>query len=223
MADVRYCDHMQSHESMHSTRVSTAANDDGTKRIALTFDDGPSGSSSTEEILALLDKYGIKATFFLVGQMIDANPDKVTAEFNAGHLIENHSRTHPEFSTLSRDQMVDELDTVTAQIRDLGIPQPQYFRPPYGDGDGSTLTALLEERGLTAVYWNIDSRDWEIHDVDTVHQNVLSDLQSAWDASRLTNVILFHDIQPHTPSVVDLLIPDLQNAGCQFVLIDAIA
>jgi peptidoglycan/xylan/chitin deacetylase (PgdA/CDA1 family) len=196
---------------------------DDTKRIALTFDDGPSGTESTESILALLDKYGVKATFFVVGTMIQANPDKVTAAYDAGHLIENHSRTHPEFSKLSADEMAAEIDSVTTQIRDLGIPDPDYFRPPYGDGDGATLSTILDERGLTPVYWTIDSRDWEIPDAETVHQNVLRDLRNAWGAGRLTNIILFHDIQPHTPDVIDALIPDLQDEGCEFVQVDAIA
>jgi len=220
MADVPYCDHMVSHPATRSMQL--AAADNGSKIIALTFDDGPSQTNSTEQIHALLDKYGIKATFFVVGTMIDVNPDKVSAAHDAGHLIENHSRTHPEFSTLSRDQMVEAIDSVTAQIVDLGIPSPQYFRPPYGDGNGATLSDLLDERGLTAAYWSIDSRDWEIPNAETVHQNVLRDLRNAWDASRMTNIVLFHDIQPHTPTVIDLLIPDLQDEGCEFVQIDAV-
>lgn len=222
MADAPFCDRIQSPpaSSMHLFAATAATN--GNRVVALTFDDGPSGSDSTENILAVLDKYGINATFFLVGMMIENNPDKVISEYEAGHLIENHSRSHPEFSTLTYDQMVNEIDSVTAQIEDLGIPAPEYFRPPYGDGDGASLASILDERGLTPVYWSIDSRDWEIPDVDTVHQNVLRDLRAAWAANRLTNIVLFHDIQPHTPDVVDALIPDLQDEGCQFVLIDAI-
>lgn len=195
---------------------------DGTKLIALTFDDGPSGSDSTENILAVLEKYGIEATFCVVGQMMDYNAEKVSAEHDAGHLIVNHSRTHPEFSTLTYDQMCEEIDTTTKQITDLGIPTPDYFRPPYGDGDGATLTQVLSERGLTPLYWTIDSRDWEIPDAETVHQNVLSDLRNAWDAGTQDNIILFHDIQPHTADVIDALIPDLQNEGCTFVQVDAL-
>jgi peptidoglycan-N-acetylglucosamine deacetylase len=197
-------------------------NGDSSKLIALTFDDGPSGSDSTERILAVLDKYGVSATFCVVGTMIDNNADKVVAEFQAGHLIENHSRTHPEFSTLDYDHMAQEIDSVTAQIEGLGIPTPDYFRPPYGDGDGATLAQVLSERGLTPLYWSIDSRDWEIPDAETVHRNVMNDLQAEWDAGKLSNIILFHDIQPHTPDVIDALIPDLQSAGCEFVLVDAI-
>jgi peptidoglycan/xylan/chitin deacetylase (PgdA/CDA1 family) len=193
------------------------------KRIALTFDDGPSQSGSSDEILALLDKYGVKATFFVVGSMIEANPDQVQREHDAGHLIENHSVTHPEFSGLSEDQMIEEIDQVSQQIEDLGIPRPDYFRPPYGDQDGDTLSTILEERGLIAVLWTIDSRDWEISDPDVVHDNVMSDLRDAWDRDELTNIILFHDIQAHTPAVIDRLIPDLLAEDCEFVQIDAIA
>lgn len=192
------------------------------KRIALTFDDGPSQSGSTDEVIALLEKYGVKATFFVVGMMIDANPAQVQRAHDAGHLIENHSVTHPEFSTLSADGMAGEIDPVTQKIVDLGIPAPQYFRPPYGDRDGAALSAILEDRGLQALLWTIDSRDWEIHDPDTVYENVMSDLRDAWDREELTNIILFHDIQPHTPSVIDRLIPDLLAEDCDFVQVDAI-
>jgi len=231
MADVPHCDHMLFHppplvaapRRLAAFSLHPAAVEDATKRIALTFDDGPSGTSSTESVLDLLDTYGINATFFVVGLMIERNPEKVKAAFDRGHLIENHSRTHPEFSGLSEAQMIEEIDSVTAQIEALGIPTPQYFRPPYGDGDGSTLTSLLADRGLTPVYWTIDSRDWEIPDAAVVHANVLRDLRNAWGASQMTNIVLFHDIQPHTPAVIDMLIPDLLGDGCEFVMVDAVA
>lgn len=223
MGGAPYCNHMQSPPGLQIAALASADSAGGdVKRIALTFDDGPSGSDSTENILALLEKYGIKATFCVVGTMIANNPGKVVAESDAGHLIENHSRTHPEFSSLTPDQMAGEIDSVTQQLRDLGIDDPEYFRPPYGDGDGAALATILDQRGLTALYWTIDSRDWEIPDAETVHQNVLRDLRSAWDAGRLDNVILFHDIQPHTPDVIDALIPDLQDERCEFVLVDEI-
>lgn len=191
--------------------------------VALTFDDGPSDGDSTDRILAILNNYGISATFCVVGRQVESHPGKVTAEYRAGHLIENHSRTHREFSTLTYGQMVDEIDSVTAQIQGLGIPAPRYFRPPCGDGDGETLDRVLNERGLTALYWSIDSRDWEIHDVDTVHDNVLRDLRAGWDAGRRKDIVLFHDTQAPTPQVVDRLIPELLAEGCHFVLADAIA
>jgi peptidoglycan/xylan/chitin deacetylase (PgdA/CDA1 family) len=231
MADVPRCDHMLFHPppllvpSLRRAALSlrSTAAEAGTKRVALTFDDGPSGTSSTESVLDVLDTYGINATFFVVGLMIERNPDKVKSAFDRGHLIENHSRTHPEFSTLGEAQMIEEIDSVTAQIEALGIPTPQYFRPPYGDGDGSTLTNLLADRGLTPVYWTIDSRDWEIPNAETVYANTLRDLRNAWGAGQLTNIVLFHDIQSHTPSVIEMLIPDLVGEGCEFVMVDAVA
>lgn len=223
MGGAPYCNHMQSPPGVQTVASVTGGSAGAdAKRIALTFDDGPSGTESTENILALLEKYDIKATFCVVGSMIANNPGKVVAESDAGHLIENHSRTHPEFSSLTPDQMADEIDSVTQQLRDLGIDDPDYFRPPYGDGDGAALATILSERGLTPLYWTIDSRDWEIPNAETVHQNVLNDLRNAWNAGLLDNIILFHDIQPHTPDVIDALIPDLQDEGCEFVLVDAI-
>lgn len=220
MADTPCCTHMQAPPAgAHASASSDEA--DTTRRVALTFDDGPS-TTSTDQILALMNKYGIKTTFFVVGQMVENNGERSKAASDAGHLVQNHSFTHPEFSKLSADQMASEIDRTTAAMEALGLPAPVYFRPPYGDGDGATLAGILDERGLTPVYWTIDSRDWELPDVEQIHQNVLADLQAQWDRSNLTNIVLFHDIQAHTPAVVDLLIPDLVAAGCQFVRIDEI-
>ena len=196
---------------------------DSQKRVALTFDDGPSQSGSTDQILALLDGFGIKATFFVVGMQVEANPDQVRRAFDAGHLIANHSVSHPEFSTLSRNGMVAEVDPVNSRLEALGIPSPLFFRPPYGDRDGSDLADVLAERTMRSVLWTIDSRDWEIHDADVVYRNVLRDLRKAWQREALTNIVLFHDIQPHTPSVIESLVPDLIDEGCEFVQVDAVA
>jgi peptidoglycan-N-acetylglucosamine deacetylase len=197
-------------------------NSDRIKRIALTFDDGPSDSDSTDNILTVLDKYGVAATFCVVGRMVESHPEKVIMEYRAGHLIENHSRTHPEFSKLTYDQMAGEIDSVTAQIELLGIPAPKYFRPPCGDHDGATLTNILNYRGLTPLYWSIDPLDWAINDVETVHRNAVAALRASWNFSRTTNILLFHDTLPHTPRVIDMLIPELQAEGCRFVPVDAI-
>ncbi len=218
MADVPCCTNVQPAPKM---LLSQAVG--GDKRIALTFDDGPSGSGSTDQVLDLLDRFAIKATFFVVGQQVDANPDRVRRAFDSGHLIANHSVSHPAFSTLSRARMVAEIDSVNAGLADLGIPVPVFFRPPYGDRDGTDLSETLDERTMRAVLWTIDSRDWEIHDAPTVHRNVLRDLRQAWQRDELTNIVLFHDIQPHTPSVVESLIPDLVDEGCTFVTVDAVA
>ncbi|GAC1475663.1 MAG: hypothetical protein PVSMB8_00500 [Vulcanimicrobiaceae bacterium] len=218
MADVACCTHVEP-----APRIFPAASVDSQKRIALTFDDGPSGSGSTEQILALFDRFGIRATFFVVGRQVEANPAQVRRAFDAGHLISNHSVSHPQFSNLTRDDMVAEVDPVNAALEALGIPVPRYFRPPYGDRDGSDLADVLDERTMRSVLWTIDSRDWEIHDADTVYRNVLRDLRQAWQQGNATNIVLFHDIQPHTPSVVESLIPDLVDDGCAFVQVDAVA
>lgn len=197
-------------------------NSDGIKRIALTFDDGPSEGDSTDTILAILEKYGIAATFCVVGRMVERYSDKVVAEYRAGHLIENHSQTHPEFSRLTYDEMADEIDSVTAQIERLGIPASKYFRPPYGDGDGVALATILNDRGLTPLYWSIDPLDWAIDDAGTVHRNAMAALRASWNFGRFANIMLFHDTLPHTARVIDILIPELQAEGCRFVLVDAI-
>ena len=220
MAIVPCCTHLLKPPPMTFRRPAAASLDEP-NRVALTFDDGPS-TTSTDEVLALMEKYGIKTTFFVVGQMVANNGARSKRALDAGHLIANHSFTHPEFSKLSADAMASEIDSTTEAMAAFDIPAPQYFRPPYGDGDGSTLAQILDERGMTPVYWTIDSRDWELPSVDQIYQNVIADLQAQWDRSNFTNIVLFHDIQAHTPAVIDLVIPDLIAAGCDLVRIDEI-
>ncbi len=226
MSDTPCCTHMQAPPAtVFKTRPSSPAASvtpaDETKLVALTFDDGPA-TTSTDRVLALMESFGIKTTFFVVGQMVENNGSRTKAALDAGHLIANHSFTHPEFSKLSADGMASEIDRTTAAMVAVGIPVPSYFRPPYGDRDGAALAAILDQRGMTPVYWTIDSRDWEMPDVETIHQNVLADLRVQWDRSNFTNIVLFHDIQTHTPDVIEALVPDLIAAGCRFVRIDEI-
>lgn len=206
------------------------------KRIALTFDDGPSRSnpSQTVQILDMLAHFGrtfgiaIPVTFFVQGVCIDPKPSPENTVLRAhreGHLIANHSTTHPFFSSLNRAEMLTEITTTTELITGLGIPTPKYFRAPFGDTDGDDLRSVLAELGMTHVLWDVDSIDWNADESNSHHQILKRVMEGIIKNDQPTLIILFHDgpeNRSKTVQVIDALVPVLIGLGCEFVRVDAV-
>jgi peptidoglycan/xylan/chitin deacetylase (PgdA/CDA1 family) len=129
------------------------------RRVALTFDAGASGVP-LPKILAALCQAGIRSTFFLTGAWVQENPEGAKAIVADGHEIANHSTTHPDFTTLSDAEIVQELQTTEDIIQKaVGRSSRPYFRPPFGARDKRVLAAAWSV-GYRGVYWTIDSGDW---------------------------------------------------------------
>lgn len=131
---------------------------DDNKTLNLTYDDGPN-PATTGGLLELLDREGIKATFFFIGENIQRHPELVEEVFKNGHTVGNHSLSHPFMPTLSRARMTVEIDETNRLIEEITGHKPTLFRPPYGiiDGRGAQI---LAERRMTAVYWGAVTQDW---------------------------------------------------------------
>lgn len=129
----------------------------GNRQIALTFDDGP--SESTLDILAVLELYGISATFFCCGANVDRLPEISKATVVAGHEIGNHSYSHPPLLMHSKDYVRQELQKTQLAIQNATGKQPHLFRPPYGLRTPS-LTDIQSELDLTVVLWSVIGQDW---------------------------------------------------------------
>lgn len=129
----------------------------GSRQIALTFDDGP--SESTLDILAVLESYGISATFFCCGANVDRLPEISKATVVAGHEIGNHSYSHPPLLIRRKDCVRQELQKTQLAIQNATGEQPYLFRPPYGLRTPS-LTDIQSELGLTVVLWSVIGQDW---------------------------------------------------------------
>ena len=123
---------------------------------ALTFDDGP--SRFTPQLLDALSDYGIPATFFLVGRMAKKYPYLVRRIVVEGHEVGNHSWSHPNLRTVSRDRKLAEIARTDVLLRSLGA-EPLFLRPPYGAFDNSTVEAA-ESLGLSIILWSVDTKDW---------------------------------------------------------------
>ena len=131
----------------------------GRRRIALTFDDGP--SESTPALLDLLHRHNAKATFFVCGRNAERLPGVIRSIAKAGHEIGNHTWSHPRLDFTSAATMRDELGRTQSLIGDITGTAPRLFRAPYGVR-WFGLGAVQKELGLTGVMWTAIGRDWKL-------------------------------------------------------------
>lgn len=129
--------------------------------IALTYDDGPN-DRCTQELLEVLARHQVRATFFLIGKFVRQRPDLARAIQAAGHLVGNHTMTHPMLLFQPPRRVREQLAGCNAALEDaLGEPV-RYFRPPHGARRPDVLR-VARELGLKTVLWNVTARDWRPH------------------------------------------------------------
>jgi peptidoglycan/xylan/chitin deacetylase (PgdA/CDA1 family) len=128
------------------------------RTVALTFDDGP--GRSTAAILRVLAEKQVRATFFDVGINENVRPEAVRAIAAQGHLLANHTWSHPDMSRLDAAAQAREMDDAAAQQEGIVGTRPCFFRPPYGAFDSTTLN-LANARRMAVWNWSVDTRDWE--------------------------------------------------------------
>ena len=143
-------------------------------RVYLTFDDGPS-PHTTPYLLEMLEKEGVKATFFLIGKEAERYPELVEAIVNGGHSIGNHSHSHLFMPGLSTKLMEREIERTNQCVEEITGHAPVLFRPPYGMMDQRTK-AILSERSMHAVYWTQAPEDWTLPGSRSVVSRVLMKL-----------------------------------------------
>jgi peptidoglycan/xylan/chitin deacetylase (PgdA/CDA1 family)/tetratricopeptide (TPR) repeat protein len=194
------------------------------KTVALTFDDGPH-PKYTELVLALLRKYGIRASFFEVGislGTVDA-AGKVTLSKNAeiskkvleaGHVIANHSYSHPVLPKLPEAQRTEEIEHTNLLLAQILGHKPELFRPPYGARNQAILQEVVTD-GLKSVMWNIDSLDWADPIPESIAMRVLHALNQTQKG-----VILFHDIHKQGVMALTPVIEELQRQEYTFLAYD---
>ena len=170
--------------------------------VGLTFDDGPSGSTSA--LLNALKQNGLRATMFNTGQNAAANASQVRAQVSAGMWVANHSYTHPHLTQLSQAQIDSEISRTQTAIAGAGGGTPKLFRPPYGETNASVKSAAAKY-GLTQIIWDVDSQDWNNASTDAIVQA----------AGRLTNgqTILMHDWPANTVAAVPRIAQGLAARG----------
>ena len=184
----------------------------GNKVIALTFDDGP--GPYTAHLLDVLDQYGAKATFFLIGSKVSSQANIVRSIHARGHQLGNHSWSHPELPKLPVDQIADEIDRTNDAIKQATGVTPAILRPPYGAVNGVVLEQL-RLRGMSSILWSVDTRDWADRNSDIVCSRAVA-------GARPGAVILMHDIHQTSVGAVPCILSALKQQGYSFVTVQGL-
>jgi len=184
--------------------------DDGPKVIALTIDDGPS-PVYTPQILQLLDKYQVTATFSMIGLQVDAHPGTAREVAAAGHMIANHTWSHVDLAVLSPVVIADQMNRATDAIHAVTGRVPTLFRAPYGAWSPVVLRHCVQT-GMTPLDWSVDPRDWSRPGVASIIGNIMRNTKTG-------SIILEHDgggNRSQTVAALKIVLPRLLAAGYQF-------
>jgi peptidoglycan/xylan/chitin deacetylase (PgdA/CDA1 family) len=181
-----------------TTAAPAAAATCGSGYVALTYDDGPTGSTGT--LLNALRARGVRATFFDIGSRVQGNPAAVRSVRDAGMWVHDHSWSHPHMTQLSAAQMRSELTMTQQALQQAAGLTPRIFRPPFGETN-SMLQSVASQLGLSVVTWTVDSQDW----------NGASTAQIVQAAGTLQpgGVILMHDGIQNTINAVPQIVANL--------------
>ena len=176
--------------------------------IALTFDDGP-WPETTDALLEGLAQRGVKATFFLIGNQIEARSDTVLKMAEAGHQIGIHSWDHVQLEGLTQAETRSQLDQCRAILSDLLGPVDLMLRPPYGFVDDN----LKQWADAPIICWDVDTLDWQDKNPDRILQTVLEETRDG-------SILLFHDIFPTSVEAALSCVDALLERGFRFVTLE---
>ena len=185
-----------------------ATEDTEEKILALTFDDGP--AETTERLVEGLNERGAKATFFVLGTLVERYPDAVDFAYASGNQIASHGWDHKhKFTALSDEALQTELENTAGAIREITGEDPPYVRPPCGAIDKATAAKI----DVPVMLWNIDPRDWESRNAEAVSDAIVN---GAFHGG----VIILHDMYDSTVDGVLAAIDLLQAEGWRFVTLE---
>lgn len=184
--------------------------DTNEKKIAISFD-ASWGANNTVKLLDILDKYKVKATFFLVGRWVDEFPNETKEIFKRGHEIGNHSNKHPNMTNISKKRMIDEIAETDAKLMAVTGKKTELFRCPEGAYNDTVLNTV-EESNHYCIQWDVDSIDWKNEDADKEYNRVMKKVKPG-------SIVLFHNSAKYTPTTLPKIIEKLKGEGYEFVKI----
>ncbi len=156
----------------------------GTRQLALTYDDGPN-DPHTQRLLEVLARHNVRATFFLIGRYVRQRPDIVREIVKAGHVVGNHTFTHPLLIFKSEAELRRELTDCRAALQDAIGEHSNLFRPPFG-GRRPAVLRIARELRLEPVMWNVTGYDWNAPPAATIERKITKQVRGG-------DVILLHD------------------------------
>lgn len=184
------------------------------KLIAFTFDDGPY-TPVTESLLDRLDTYNARVTFFTLGSRLDENADyRNTAKkaFDMGNQIASHTYSHSTLTSLSQEQLEQEIAKANAAVNNVIGMEPDAIRPPYGFINDNVSAAMKKH----IVLWGIDPEDWKYRDANTICNNIVS---HAYDGG----IVLLHDLYQTSVDGAIMAMEKLKDQGYAFVTVNELA
>ena len=181
--------------------------------VAPTFDDGPD-SKTTPKILKALQKYGARATFFVIGEKAKKHPDILRDIIAGGHQLGNHSWSHRRLPLLSEDAADEDLQRTQTTILDLVKVRMTVFRAPFSHIN-ERVSNIARKRKLHVVGWDLDSRDWTKLPPPSgeIAKRVCKDIRSGL-------IIIMHDDRPNMAEALDQMLAQLERMGLKCVTID---
>ena len=190
------------------------------KIVALTFDDGPD-EVFTPQILDILKKYNIKATFYVIGEKVQYNKKIIKREYEEGHEIGNHTYTHINVSKNSYNKIKKEIKDTQSAVKSVTGTYPKTFRPPYR-AINETLFDIIKSNHMKVVLWSdLDTKDWS-------NPGVYNIVKIIEEKAENGTIILLHDYnkirnnKSQTIQALEKIIPKMQSLGYEFVTIPEI-
>lgn len=188
----------------------------GSRQIALTYDDGPN-DPHTQRLLEVLASHGVHATFFLIGRYVRRHPEIVRKIVQAGHVVGNHTFTHPLLTLKSEAEIRQELSACRAALQDVIGAHSNLFRPPFG-GRRPAVLRIARELGLETIMWNVTGYDWDAPPAAVIERKIAKQIRGG-------DVVLLHDgghkqigaDRSQTVIATDRLIARYKAKGYEFV------
>jgi peptidoglycan-N-acetylmuramic acid deacetylase len=190
--------------------------DSSEKNIYLTFDAGYE-NGCTEQILSVLQKHNVKATFFLVGSYIRENPDIVKKLVDGGQIIGNHTNTHPDMGQISDlESFSQELNATAEAYKEVtGQEMSKYYRPPQGKYNEENL-AMAQELGYKTIFWSLAYVDWYEDDQPTKEEAFAKLIPRIHNGA----IVLLHSTSKTNAEILDELLTEWEKLGYKFKSLD---
>ena len=184
---------------------------EGKKLVALTFDDGPS-SDTTPKLLDVLHQKDVPATFFMLGYMINRDPELAKKVEKLGHEAASHTMYHQNLVRIPESAVQSDISEFNTAFQAALGHLPKFTRPPYGNTNGIVSAKI----GNPLILWSVDTLDWKIKTTDSI---ISTTMDEVYDGA----IILMHDIYPTSVDAVPVLIDTLRQNGYEFVTISELA
>ncbi len=197
-------------EEEKQNAVQTAGNHSKIEKpkIAITFDDGPH-PKFTPQLLDGLKKREVKASFFVIGNLVEKNPDIIKRQKEEGHLIGNHTYNHVDIGKLSDEKAKEEIQKTSKAIREITGEETEFVRPPFGIWQ----KRLEQEMQMLPVLWSVDPLDWTTENADEIVNKVVTKVKE-------NDIILLHDCYQSSVDAALRMIDMLKKEGYEFVTVD---